>query len=81
MQNIDQNKKILTRQQYEIGKKEFQSAKKKKERNADVDNTVILKSIGPKNNCQCLIGYLDKVIKALALILPKESGYAKYFRN
>ena len=64
-----------------LEKKNFRVPKKEKERNADVDNTVILKSIGPKNNCYCLIGYLDKVIKALALILPKESRYAKYFRH
>ena len=32
-----------------------------------------------KNNSQCLIRHLDDVIRPLALILPKMSGYVKTF--
>ena len=49
----------------------------------DVDNIVISKLVETKNNCNCLIGYLDKVIRPLplVLILPKVSGYVKTFKN
>ena len=30
--------------------------------------------------CKYLIGYLDKVIRPLALLLPKMSGYVKTFK-
>ena len=42
-----------------------------------VDNIVISKSIETKNNFKYFIGYLDKVIRPLVLILPKMSGYVK----
>ena len=33
------------------------------------------------NNSKYFIGYLDKVIKSLVLILPKMSGYVKTFKD
>ena len=44
------------------------------------DNRVILKLIKRKTNSKYLIGYLDKFIKPLDLIMPKISGYVKTFR-
>ena len=46
----------------------------------NVDNIVILKLVKTKTNSMYLIGYLDKVIKLLVLILPKMSGYVKTFK-
>ena len=43
----------------------------------DLDNIVISKLLKTKNNSKCLIGYLDNVIRPLALILPKMSRYVK----
>ena len=42
---------------------------------------VISKSIQTKNNCECVIEYLDRVIKPLVLIFPKMSGYVKTFKD
>ena len=41
---------------------------------------VISKLIETKTNCKYLIGYLDKAIKPLILILLKMSGYVKIFK-
>ena len=41
----------------------------------DVNNIVISKLIETKTNSKYLIGYLDKLIRPLILILPKMSGY------
>ena len=46
----------------------------------NVDNIVILKLVKTKTNSMYLIGYLDKVIKLLVLILPKMSEYVKRFK-
>ena len=46
----------------------------------NVDKNVISKLVEPTTNSECLIGYLDKVIRPLVLILPKMSGYAKTFK-
>ena len=43
----------------------------------DVNNIVISKLIETKTNSKYLIGYLDKLIRPLILILPKMSGYVK----
>ena len=43
----------------------------------DVDNTATSKLIKTKTNSQYFIGYLDKVIRQLVLILPKISGCVK----
>ena len=39
-----------------------------------------MKLIKTKTNSKYLIGYLDKFIKPLDLIMPKISGYVKTFR-
>ena len=46
----------------------------------NVDNIVISKSVKTKTNSKCLIGDLDKYIRPLVLIIPKNSGYVKTFK-
>ena len=46
----------------------------------NVDKKVISKLVEPTTNSKYLIGYLDKVIRPLVLILPKMSGYTKTFK-
>ena len=46
----------------------------------NVDNIVISKLIKRKTNSKYLIGHLDKVIRALVLIMTKMSGYDKTFK-
>ena len=41
---------------------------------------VVLKLVKTKTNSKYLIGYLDKAIRSLALIMPKISGYVKTFK-
>ena len=55
---------------------------KKKKKNWDdyVNNIVISKLVEIKNNSRYLIGYLDKVISPLVLILPKMSEYGRTFK-
>ena len=43
-------------------------------------NIVISKLIETKTNSKYLIGYLDKVIRPLVLIMTKMSGYVKTFK-
>ena len=43
----------------------------------NIDNMVILYLIEMRNNSKYLIGYLEKVIRTLVLILPNMSGYVK----
>ena len=45
-----------------------------------VDNIVISKLVKTKTKSKFLIGYLDKAIKSLVLIMPKMSGYSKTFK-
>ena len=45
--------------------------------NVNVDKIVISKLIKTKANSTYLIGYLDKDIKPLVLIMPKMIGYVK----
>ena len=45
-----------------------------------VDNIVILKLVKTKTNSKYLIGYLDKFIRPLVLIMPKISRYVKTFK-
>ena len=47
----------------------------------NADNIVISKLVDTKNNSKYFIGYLDKVIRPLVLILPKMSGYVKTFKD
>ena len=46
-----------------------------------VDNIGISKLIETNNKSKYLIRYLDEVIRALVLILPKISGYVKTFKE
>ena len=46
----------------------------------NVDNIVISKLVKTKTNSKYLIGYLDKDIRPLVLIMPKMSGYVKTFK-
>ena len=46
----------------------------------NVDNIVISKLVKSKINFNYLIGYLDKVLRALVLTMPKLSGYVKTFK-
>ena len=48
--------------------------------NVNGDNIVILKLVKTKTNFNYLIGYLDKAIRPLFLIVPKMSGYVKTFK-
>ena len=65
----------------EIALKKLYAAKKTiKIWNLNVDNIVILKSVNKKTNSKYFIGYLDKDIRPLFLIMPKISGYVKTFK-
>ena len=46
----------------------------------EVDNVVISISAKTKTNSKYLIGYLDKAIRPLVLIMPQTSGYVKTFK-
>ena len=43
----------------------------------NVDNIVISNLVRTKASSKYLIGYLDKAIRPLVLIMPKMSGYVK----
>ena len=61
-------------------KEKFYAAKKAiKIWDVNVDNIVISKLVKTKTNCKFMIGYLDKAVRPLVLILPKMSGYVKTF--
>ena len=65
----------------ETAKEKFYAAKKPiKIWDVNVDNIVISKLVEIKTNSKYLIGYLDKDIRALVLIMPKVSGYVKTFK-
>ena len=65
----------------EIAKERFDAAKRPiKIWDVNVDNKFILKLVKTKINSKYLIGYLDKVIRTLVLIMPKTSGYVKTFK-
>ena len=46
----------------------------------NVDNIVISKLVKTETNSKYLIGYLDKAIRPLVLIISKMSGYVKTFK-
>ena len=46
----------------------------------NVDNIVISKLVKTKTNSKYLIGYLDKAIRPLVLIMSKMSLYVKNFK-
>ena len=59
----------------------FYAAKNpKKIWDANADNIVISKLIETKTNSKYLIGYSEKAIRPLILIMPKMSGYVKTFK-
>ena len=65
----------------EITKERLYAAKKPiKIWYVNVDNIVISKLVKTKTNSKYLIGYLDKDIRPLILIIPKMSGYVKTFK-
>ena len=64
-----------------IAKEKFYAAKKAINIwDVNVDNIVISKLVKRKTNSKYLIGYLDKVIRPLVLIMPKMGGYVKTFK-
>ena len=61
-----------------IAKGKFYAAKKPKNIwDVNFHNIVTSKLVKTKTNSKYLIGYLDKVIRPLVLIMPKMSGYVK----
>ena len=73
---------ILRFGETKVSKEEFYGAKKtRKIWDVDVNNIDISKLLEIKNNSEYLVGYLDKVIRPLILILPKMSGYFKTFKD
>ena len=64
----------------EISKERTYAAKRSmKICDVNVDNIGISKIV-KKNNSKYLIGYLDKTIRPLVLIMPKISGYVETFK-
>ena len=65
----------------EIAKEKFYASKRPiTVRDVNVDNIVISKLLKTKFDSKYLIGYLDKAISPLALIMPKISGNVKTFK-
>ena len=65
----------------EIEKENFYAAKRPiKIWDVNVDNIVISKLVKTKSNSKYLIGYLDKAIRPLVLIMRKMSGDFKTFK-
>ena len=60
--------------------KKFYAKKPIKIWDVNVDSTVISILIKTKTNFKYLIGYLDKAIRPLVLIMPKMNGYVKTFK-
>ena len=54
--------------------------KTRKIRDVNIDNIVVSKLTERKTNSKYLIGYLDKAVRQLALIMPKMSVYVKVKR-
>ena len=65
----------------EIAKEKFNAAKRPiKICDVSIDNIVISKLVKTKTNSKYLIGYLDKTITPLFLIMPRMSGYIGTFK-
>ena len=65
----------------EIAKEKFSTAERPiKIWDVNVDNIVMSKLVKTKTNSKYLIGYLDKTIRPLVLIMPKTIGYVKTFK-
>ena len=67
----------------ELTKKEFYGSKKGiKLKDVIVKNIFVSNKIrGSNETVKYYIGYLDKSVSPLCLILPKMSGWIKYFEN
>ena len=64
-----------------VTREKFYAAKKPlKNWDVNVDNIIISKLVKTKTSSKYFIGYIDKVIRPLVLIMPKESGYVKTFK-
>ena len=67
--------------QREIAKEKFYVSKiPVKIWSVNVENIFISKLIETKTNIKYLIGYLDKTIRPLVLIMPEISGYVNAFK-
>ena len=65
----------------EITKETFYAAKRPmKIWDVNVDNMVMSRLFKTKTNSKYLIGYLDKAIIPLVLIMPEMIGYVKTFK-
>ena len=65
-----------------VAKEELWGAKKPiRIWNVDLDKLVISKLVKTYKSSNYFIGYLDKFIRPLVLILPKMSGYVKTFKD
>ena len=65
-----------------VAKEELWGAKKPiRIWDVDLDKLVISKLVKTYKSSNYFIGYLDKVIRPLVLILPKMSGYVKTFKD
>ena len=65
-----------------VTKEKFYAAKKPtKIWEVNVDNIVILELVKTKTNSKNLIGYLDKAIRPLVLVMPKMSRYVTTFKG
>ena len=72
---------MLKFEETKVTREKFYATKKPiKIWDVNFDNIFISKSIKTKTNFKYLIGYLDKVIKPIVLIIPKMSGYIKIFK-
>ena len=65
----------------ETAKEKFYAAKRPiKVCDVNVDNIVISKLVKTKTNSKYSIGYLDKTMRLLVLIMPNMSGYFQTFK-
>ena len=72
---------MLSFEEKKVTKEKFYDAKKPiKIWDVNVGNIVISKLSETKTNSKYLIGYLDKDIRPLVLIMPKISAYVKTFK-
>ena len=72
---------MLRFEETKVTKEQFHAAKNPlKIWNDILDNIVISKLIETKNNFTYLIGYLDKTIRPLVLLMPKMNRYVKTFK-
>ena len=63
-----------------IQEKFYTAKKPTKIWDVNIDNIDIWKLVKTKTNSNYLIGYLDKAIRSLVLIMPKTSEYVKIFK-